>query len=79
MKMKFKTIILRALPTAILLLSVVNSFAQPSSGPPPGGGGSTGTTPPCWDPSCIPVDGGIGFLIAAGAFIGIRKIYGRSK
>lgn len=48
--------------------------AQPSSGPPPGGG-STGDDPPCFDPPCIPIDGGLGFLIAAGAALGGKKIY----
>lgn len=49
-------------------------FAQPSSGPPIGGG-TTGNEPPCFDPPCIPIDGGLGFLIAAGAALGGKKIY----
>lgn len=53
-------------------------FAQPPGGPPPGGGGATGTLPPCWEPECVPVDGGIAFLIAAGAAFGIRKLYPKS-
>ncbi|MDQ3190826.1 MAG: hypothetical protein M3Q58_04460 [Bacteroidota bacterium] len=48
-------------------------FSQP---PPPGGGG----TQPCWPPStCIPIDGGLGFLIAAAAALGIKKIYDKKK
>ncbi len=48
------------------------SFGQPPSGPPPGGSTPAGNTPPCWDPECVPIDGGLGFLIAAGALLGIR-------
>lgn len=54
-------------------------WAQPPGGPPPGGGGSTGTTPPCWDPECVPIDGGLGFLLAAGAFLGIKKLYNKKQ
>jgi len=38
------------------------AFAQPGGGPPP-----------CWPPPCIPIDGGVGLLIAAGALLGGRK------
>ncbi|MBD3636710.1 MAG: hypothetical protein HUJ25_05155 [Crocinitomicaceae bacterium] len=62
-------LILSALFT--MLSAVV--FAQPPGGGPPGGGG--GGDPPCWDPECIPIDGGIVFLIAAGTLLGIRMIY----
>lgn len=34
-------------------------LAQPIGGPPP-----------CWPPPCIPIDGGIGLLAAAGALLG---------
>jgi hypothetical protein len=53
------------------------AFTQPPGGAPPGGG--TGTDPPCWDPECIPIDGGIGFLIAAGAVLGVKKIRDHRK
>ncbi len=53
-------------------------YAQPPGGPPPGGSVPGGNTPPCWDPECIPIDGGLGFLIAAGALFGIRKLKGKS-
>lgn len=48
-------------------------LAQPSSGPPLGG--ATGNEPPCFDPPCIPIDGGLGFLVAAGVALGGKKIY----
>jgi len=60
----------------ILLLSI-DMFA---GGPPtfPGGGGG----PPggCWPPSsCIPIDGGLSFLLVAGAAYGAKKIFDHSK
>ena len=39
--------------------------------PPPGGGGGT---PGCWPPPCVPIDGGITFLIIAGAAYGAKKL-----
>ncbi|HXC07266.1 MAG TPA: hypothetical protein VNZ86_21040 [Bacteroidia bacterium] len=42
-------------------------FAAP--GPPPMGG------PPCWPPPCVPIDGGVIFLLIAGALFGGWKIY----
>ena len=39
--------------------------------PPPFTGGS----PDCWPPPCVPIDGGISLLIAAGAIYGGRKLY----
>ena len=32
-----------------------------------------GGPPPCWPPPCIPIDGGLTALIAAGALLGGRK------
>lgn len=44
-----------------------------AAGPPgpPGGGGD----PPCWPPPCVPIDGGIGFLLAAGLAYGAKKTH----
>ena len=79
MKLKYYTIRF----SLALFLIVINmwSIAQPPpGGPPPGGGGSTGTLPPCWDPSCIPIDGGLGFLLVAGTILGVYTLYSkRSK
>jgi hypothetical protein len=50
------------------------AFCQVPGGPPPGGQVPGGTVPPCWDPECVPIDGGVGFLIAAGAVLGAKKI-----
>ena len=42
--------------------------------PPPSGG-----VPDCWPPPCIPIDGGISLLIAAGAIYGGRKLYNNQQ
>jgi hypothetical protein len=35
--------------------------------------------PGCWPPPCVPIDGGISLLIAAGAIYGGRKLYSKQK
>lgn len=32
-----------------------------------------GGQPPCWPPPCIPIDGGISLLVAAGTLLGGKK------
>jgi hypothetical protein len=44
-------------------------------GPPIGPPGP----PPCWPPPCIPVDGGLSFLLVAGAAYGGKKLYDFNK
>jgi hypothetical protein len=43
--------------------------------------GAAAPPPPqtCWPPPCIPIDGGISILIAAGAAFGGKKIYDLRK
>ena len=56
---------------SILILSgiLVQAGLLAAPGPPPMGG------PPCWPPPCIPIDGGVIFLLIAGALLGGWKIY----
>lgn len=54
-----------------ILFAFVGFGAAPPPPPPP--------PPPCWPPPCIPIDGGIGFLIAAGALYGVKKSYDKFK
>ena len=37
------------------------------------GGPGLGGPPPCWPPPCIPIDGGLGLLVAAGTLLGGHK------
>ncbi len=52
---------------AALLVLVALPLAGGLLAQPPVGG-----PPPCWPPPCIPIDGGVGLLMAAGAVIGGR-------
>jgi len=64
---------------AIFFLNNIDMFAGGPPGPPgpPGGGGSPGG---CWPPSaCIPIDGGISFLLVAGTVYGAKVIKDISK
>ncbi len=55
----------------ILLFSIgFTTFCVALPPPPP-----SGSTPDCWPPPCVPIDGGISLLIAAGAIYGGRKLY----
>jgi len=64
--------------TLLLATSIANELlAAGPPGPPSGGPGGGG--PPCWPPPCVPIDGGLSFLIVAGAIYGGKKIYDISK
>jgi hypothetical protein len=69
------------LTLVVFLLITTISFAQPAGGPPPPPPPPTGgaANPPCWPPPCIPIDGGIGFLVIAGAALGVKKMYDHKK
>jgi len=56
----------------LLLLAVTTNGGVPPPPPPV-------TGPVCWPPPCIPIDGGISLLIAAGAAYGVKKIYTSRK
>jgi len=63
--------------SVFLVMAVTSSYGQPAGGAPPGG--PAGGTPGCWPPPCVPVDGGISFLIAIGAAFGGKKMYDKLK
>ena len=44
---------------------------------PPGPG--EGLEPNCDNPPCVPIDGGLSFLIVAGAALGGKKVYDLNK
>ena len=78
--MKLKYLTLKLLLAAFFIAANALTFAQgPPGGPPPGGTPPTQGGPPCWDPSCIPLDGGLSFLIVAGAALGAKKIHSHRK
>ena len=57
-------------------LLVASAFVMQAGPPPPPGGGMA---PPCWPPPCIPIDGGLSFLVAAAAIYGGKKLYDHQK
>lgn len=69
-------------PLVLLLFLLVTFNIDLLAGGPPGPPGGGGGGPPggCWPPSaCIPIDGGLSFLLLAGAVYGGKKIYDTSK
>lgn len=60
--------------TLILSLILFGSQVLLSAPPPPPGG-----SPGCWPPPCVPIDGGVTFLIAAGAAYGAKKLVDARK
>jgi hypothetical protein len=46
---------------------------------PPGGGGGPGDDDGCVPPPCVPIDGGISLLVAAGVALGGKKIFDSLK
>lgn len=62
----------------ILVLSLTpDLITRVCAQPPPPPGGTTGA--PCWPPPCVPIDGGIVFLIAAGVGLGLVKAVGSRR
>jgi hypothetical protein len=61
--------------TGLFVIAAGILAAQPLGGgsPPPGG------TPECWPPPCIPIDGGVMFLLAAGLAFGGKTLLGKKK
>ncbi len=54
---------------ALIILPQI-TIAQP---PDPGGGGDN--KPGCFPPPCVPIDGGLSWLLLAGAVYGGKKVY----
>jgi hypothetical protein len=72
--MKAKSLYPFLATSALLLVTGVVMAQFPGGGSPPPGG-----APSCWPPPCIPIDGGIGFLIAAGIAVGGKKLLNLRK
>ena len=72
-----KNLLKLTIASAALIISMNVANAQPAGGGP--GGPPAGGPPPCWPPPCIPIDGGVGFLIAAGVALGGKKLYDHNK
>lgn len=57
----------------VVTINIIPESSEAAGPPgPPGGGGG----PPCGSPwGCVPIDGGLGFLLAAGVAYGGKKAY----
>ncbi len=60
-------VFLRLLMVTIAVAGPLCADLLAQGGPPVGG------PPPCWPPPCIPIDGGLGLLIGAGALLGGKR------
>ena len=67
--------IFKSLLTVLFLFGLQFAYAAPA--PPPSGGTTGG--PGCWPPPCVPIDGGIVFLMVAAGLYGAKKIYDLRK
>lgn len=63
----------------ILFLGMIIGNDLSAQPPNPGGGTNPTDDPPCWPPPCVPIDGGLSFLLAAGLAYGGKKAYDISK
>jgi|GEM_PF-6263945 hypothetical protein len=65
----------KALLILLLTISVDAALAQPGGGGPGGAGGPGGTG----GPESIPIDGGIGAFLIAGAALGAKQLHSHYK
>ncbi|PCJ84832.1 MAG: hypothetical protein COA57_08530 [Flavobacteriales bacterium] len=72
--MQSKTIFLYRLFFLALLMVTAVTICEAAPAPP-----TTGGDPTCWPPPCVPIDGGIGLLLAAGVFFGGKKMHDSVK
>ena len=62
----------------VLAICWVSICIAGPGGPPDGGGG--GSEPACWPPStCLPIDGGLSYLVLAGLAFGGKKLLDSRK
>lgn len=64
----------------LFVLFAAICFAQELKAQPPDpGGGGGGSTPDCFPPPCVPIDGGLSWLLIAGTVYGGKKLYNANK
>lgn len=66
---------------SIFILSILFSILGVTelNAQPPGPGGDNDLKPGCDNPPCVPIDGGLSFLLVAGAALGGKKVYDLNK
>lgn len=67
----------RLIYTGVLFLLIC--FAKDMNAQPPNPGGGGNETPNCFPPPCVPIDGGLSWLLIAGVAYGGKKIFELNK
>ena len=62
----------------LFVLFAAASFSLELSAQPPDPGGGT-DKPNCFPPPCVPIDGGLSWLLIAGTVYGGKKLYKANK
>jgi len=61
------------------LITIANFNSLLQAQPPPPGGGGGDSNPGCFPPPCVPIDGGLSWLLIAGTVYGGKKLYNAKK
>lgn len=61
----------------LTFLSLIGFSKELNAQPPDPGGGGGG--PSCFPPPCVPIDGGLSWLLVAGTLYGGKKIFDLTK
>lgn len=64
---------------SLFILTISLSFANNLIAQPPDPGGGGGELPNCFPPPCVPIDGGLSWLLLAGVAYGGKKVYQMNK
>lgn len=64
---------MKKLFSILFIFTLSFSLDLNAQGPPDPGGGGGG--PNCFPPPCVPIDGGLSWLLLAGTVYGGKKIY----
>lgn len=77
MEMKLKKFAPYIFTIAFIIVAFAIQAQVPGGGGVPGGSNPGGSG--CFPNPCIPIDGGISFLVAAGVALGGKKLFDASK
>jgi hypothetical protein len=77
MEMKLKKFAPYIFTIAFIIVSFAIQAQVPGGGGVPGGSNPGGSG--CFPNPCVPIDGGISFLVAAGVALGGKKLFDASK
>lgn len=70
---------MKTLKTLLFVLFVFGIESVNAAPAPPPSAAAAAGTPGCWPPPCVPIDGGIVFLMVAAGLYGAYKLFQRKK